>query len=137
MAAGLSAVNALFALAVLSGLHPASAAESETLSDPTRPPAKLAQPGESATTRRSVLQSVLITPRERAAIIDGQRVELHGRVGDAEVVQIKESEVVLRSPRGIETLKLYPDVDKVVGRTDTTRSTVVIERKRAIPGDVR
>ena len=53
----------------------------------------------------------MITPTSRIAIIDGRSVKLGASYGDARVIKITESEVVLRSAGGTETLKMYPGVD--------------------------
>ena len=97
-------------------LAPVATAAAEVLADPTRPPAIMSMPaGTSADApQRPVLQSIIITPHGRAAIIDDERVELHGRFRDAQVAQITETEVVLRSKSGIETLRMYPGVEKTV-----------------------
>ena len=96
------------------GMLPVATAAAEVLADPTRPPASIATPAGPAieAPRRPVLQSIIITPYGRTAIIDDERVELHGRFRDAEVAQITETEVVLRSKAGIETLRMYPGVEK-------------------------
>ena len=88
--------------------HPAYA---QGMPDPTRPPAGVLQ-SEIAeeTVRKPVLQSIIIGPRSRSAIINGQRVELGGRYGEARVDAITETSVVLRSSSGTEVLRLYPDV---------------------------
>lgn len=79
--------------------------------DPTRPPPQFnAAEGEAVSTG-PVLQSVKISPTERSAIIGGDLVKLGGKYGDARVVKITEREVVLRSAAGIQTLKMYPDVE--------------------------
>ena len=102
----------------------------EAMVDPTRPPLSVSAPeGGPATGLGPVLQSILITPHRRSAIIDGERVDLRGRFDDAEVVQITETEVVLRSPGGTEILKMYPGVEKAVKRTDA-RPAVAAERNR-------
>jgi MSHA biogenesis protein MshK len=82
-------------------------------SDPTRPPAEFLSPapGGPGAAPNSLLQSVKISGAERSAIIGGQTVKLGGKYGDARVVKITESEVVLRSASGTETLKMYPGVD--------------------------
>ena len=49
-------------------------------------------------------------PRFHTAIIGGEMVKLGGKYGDARVIKITESEVVLRSATGTETLRMYPDV---------------------------
>ena len=97
---------------------PAATAAAEVLADPTRPPASIMSGSSTEpaaeTPRRPVLQSIIITSRGRAAIIDDERVELHGRFRDAQVAQITETEVVLRSKTGIETLRMYPGIEKSV-----------------------
>src|SRR5688500_15974232 len=113
MVAGMSPSRTLAGVACAAAVaSSAVAAEVEMLADPTRPPpgfsAAASARGERAQGR--VLQSIMITPHRRSAIISGERVDLGGRLGDAEVVQISESEVVLRSRAGMETLKLYPAV---------------------------
>jgi MSHA biogenesis protein MshK len=94
----------------------------QTMADPTRPPR--AVPAEAAAERTDarVLQSVIITPDRRAAIINGERVELGGVYGDARVSRITETEVVLRSAARTEVLKLYPNVDKSMKRDEPARA---------------
>ena len=48
----------------------------------------------------------------KLAVIDGQVVPLGGAVGEARVVRITETEVLLKTGEETETLKLYPGVDK-------------------------
>ena len=87
----------LLSLPVLRGADAAA----QLLADPTRPPAGLssAEPGDGAVAA-PVLQSVMISSAARTAIIGGQTVNLGGTYGDARVVRITESEVVLRSASG-------------------------------------
>ena len=119
MAAGLKHAPLRFAL-VLVLVAPPAARSAEAMSDPTRPPAGVFAPdGGAEAARRPVVQSIIITPHRRSAIIDGERVELRGKYGDAEVIQITETEVVLRSAAGIEALRMYPGVDKAVRRAES------------------
>lgn len=85
---------------------------SQVLNDPTRPPPGIYsnEAAGSAAVSEPVLQSVMISPTERSAIIGGKTVKLGGTVGDARIIKITEGEVVLRSPSGTETLRMYPDV---------------------------
>ncbi|CAN5905461.1 hypothetical protein BH11PSE12_BH11PSE12_33050 [soil metagenome] len=90
-------------------------AMAEILSDPTRPPASFgiakatdAQMAASGPT----LQSVLISSGRKVAVISGQVVNLGGKFGDAQVVKITESEVVLLTGNNLQTLKLFPNVEK-------------------------
>lgn len=126
----MTSARRLASLACAAALVSAPAAGAEAMVDPTRPPLGISAPGGRSleTAGRPVLQSIIITGQRRSAVIDGQRVDLRGRFGDAEVVQITESEVVLRSPAGTEILKLYPGVEKTVRRTEAR--PVAAERNR-------
>jgi MSHA biogenesis protein MshK len=94
----------------------ADVAMAQSLQDPTRPP-QLVMP-ESATEQTlagPVLQSILIAPQRRVAIISGQAVELNGKYGELTLIRMSETEVVLRNPQNpkeTQTLKLFPGVDK-------------------------
>jgi MSHA biogenesis protein MshK len=83
--------------------------------DPTRPASYTAAAAPVAAGRPK-LESVLIAPDRRIAIISGQRVHVGDRIYGAEVVSITESAVVLRSGQGSETLALFPQLKK-----DSTR----------------
>jgi MSHA biogenesis protein MshK len=102
----------LLKLLVLPGLllwQPVGA--QQVMVDPTRPPPPgMFSAGGVPLFSGPLLQSVIITPTERAAIIGGERVKLGGKYGDAKLVRISEGEVVLRSARGNETLRLYPEI---------------------------
>jgi MSHA biogenesis protein MshK len=99
----------------------AAAVGAQMMADPTRPPRAVPVERTSEQTRAPVLQSVIITPERRAAIINGERVELGAVYGDARVARITETEVVLRSADRTEVLKLYPNVDKSVKRDEPAR----------------
>ncbi len=101
--------------ALLTGVVLNPAGRAETLPDPTRPPLA-ALPGGAAAQEQgegeAVLQSVLISPARKEAIISGQTVPLGGRFGAARLIGIGEGEVVLQTGDVLKTLKLYPAVDK-------------------------
>jgi len=111
-------LKALMLLAALPlAAWPAAHAQS-VLSDPTRPPNVLpgaprdaSRPSE-APAPASRLQSVLISPQRRLAVIDGRTVPLGGRVDDATLVQIAETHVTLRRGDELKTLELYPGVER-------------------------
>jgi MSHA biogenesis protein MshK len=115
------AYNLLILLAAtLPGWHNAMA--QQVTGDPTRPPAAILSGTPDAAVGGSLLQSVIITATQRAAIIGGERVNLGGKYGDARVVKITENEVVLHSATGAETLRLYPGVEvKPVESGDGTK----------------
>lgn len=94
----------------------------QDLPDPTRPPAVMdARPEPTAGVQAGgpVLQSVLISPTRKAAIISGRTVALGEKFGDARVVKITETEVVLRNGKEMQTLKLFPEIEKRPGASRT------------------
>ena len=90
----------------------------QQLRDPTRPPAGLAQEvggakGDVSVKRSGLnLQSILIAPDRRSAIIDGQLLRVGQRVSGFKVVSIEEGAVILRGAQGTRRLQLFPEVDK-------------------------
>lgn len=88
--------------------------QAESLRDPTRPPAELevVAAGGAEIAKGPILQSVLISAGRKSAIIGGQVVGLGEKYGEALVVKITESEVVLKTGTVTETLRLFPDVEK-------------------------
>ena len=116
-------------------------AQAENLPDPTRPPqepAAAAASAASAAVPSSVplLQSVLISPRHKVAIIDGKLVVLGGMYGTARVVKISESEVVLNEGGTLQTLKLFPGVEKKTPQigeaTDPTAKKMLPSKPSAV-----
>lgn len=90
-----------------------AAAQGAPLADPTRPPGAGADFGaEEARPAAARLQSVLISPTRRVAVIDGKAVALGGRIGDATLETLTEGAAVLRYADRRETLWLMPGVDK-------------------------
>jgi MSHA biogenesis protein MshK len=77
------------------------------------------------------LQSIKISPTERTAIIGGEMVRQGGKYGESRVVKITDSEVVLRSAAGSETLRLYPDVTIKPVVTAPVASKKPVTKKRA------
>lgn len=82
----------------------------EELPDPTRPPVSIAAPAAAAGAAPAGLQSIIISPIRRAAIIDGETVELGGKHGDARLIEVSEGSVVLKGAQGRQVLTLFPDV---------------------------
>ena len=68
------------------------------------------------------LQSVLLSRGRKIAVIDGNMVALGGMLGDARVVRITETEVVLKTGEETETLKLFPGVDKQTVKRGASRA---------------
>ena len=89
----------------------------EEFPDPTRPPASILMPVAGTETGRgeraipsSGLHSVFISETRRAAIIDGQTVELGDEHGGARLIEVNEGGVVLQRAHGRQVLMLFPDV---------------------------
>ena len=103
-----SAVLAVFCVGV------ASAAVAQALRDPTRPPAAGANTvaGKMQATGW-ILQSVLISPERRYAIINGEVVALGGSIAGAELISIAAERVTLRTREGLRVVYLFPDVARL------------------------
>jgi MSHA biogenesis protein MshK len=81
------------------------------MQDPTRPPPSLWRPQgalEEPVPSGPQLQSVMLSPSRRSAIISGQLVNRGGRYGDAVLEEVAQDHVVLRRGARTEVLKLYP-----------------------------
>lgn len=104
-------------LRALSGLMlamaTASAIQAQGLPDPTRPSAVPGMAGAAPVDASGpVLQSVLIAPGRRLAVVSGQTLRVGDKFGEARVTRISEGSVDLSGNSGVQTLKLYPDVGK-------------------------
>jgi hypothetical protein len=82
--------------------------------DPTRPPVGFGRGGSD--TERDTgggirLQSVVISPTQSTAIINGVMVRLGEKYGDAVLVRVAEGEVVLKSGNAQQVLRIHPDVE--------------------------
>ena len=98
-------------LAALLAVMLSAPACAEGLTDPTRPPsgfdvtASSAKSGEAAPSPL-VLESVLIYPDSRIAIISGERLALGQKIRGLRLVKIADTEVVLLDGGERRTLKL-------------------------------
>ncbi|CAK0770195.1 MSHA biogenesis protein MshK [Gammaproteobacteria bacterium] len=88
-------------------------AQGENLPDPTRPAVGAPVEVESGTSTPNAptLQSILIGPGGRWAIINGRTVAVGDAVGEARLVRIDPDAVTLIHNDTQETLKLFPSVD--------------------------
>ena len=107
----------IIAAGLLCGVTPVFAFES--LPDPTKPAVDI--PYESETGKAGVgdeipiakkegLQSIIISSRRRAAVINGVTVALGEKIGDATLVEVRENSVVLQESQGKRVMELYPGV---------------------------
>jgi MSHA biogenesis protein MshK len=100
-------------------------ARGENLPDPTRPPLVVQAPASSAApTSGPILQSVLISPRHKVAIINGETVKLGGTYGTARVVKISEGSVVLSEGGSLQTLRLFPGVEKKIPQVEEANAPI-------------
>jgi MSHA biogenesis protein MshK len=99
-------------LALCLALIATGTACAQVMNDPTRPPASFGAGEPDAGDGGGImLQSVLISPAQRAAIINGVLVRLGEKYGDAVLIEVAENEVVLRSGAIRQVLKLHPGVN--------------------------
>lgn len=97
--------------------------QAQVLTDPTRPPAATAgAPYAPDETPGTQLQSILLSSGRKVAVINGSMIPLGGMVGEAKVVKISETEVVLKKGDETEVLKLFPNVDKQPSRRRNPRA---------------
>lgn len=105
-------ISAVFAVFLsLSALK----AHAENLPDPTRPPLFAESPNAPAAGEAQAdqgLQSILLSPGYKAAIINGRQVRVGDRIDESKVLEIRAGEVVLQKGAAREVLKLYPTMRK-------------------------
>lgn len=84
----------------------------EPFFDPTRPP-EVFLPVELKATLKTratepvlVLESILLSPQRKAALINGRQVELGQRFGEYRLEALGSTYARLQGPRGVLTLKL-------------------------------
>ena len=92
----------------------AATGAAQALRDPTRPPAASVK-GAAGKPEQSgwILQSVLISPERRYAIINGEVVPLGGLIAGAELIAVAEERVTLRTQEGLRIVHLFPDVTRL------------------------
>lgn len=101
----------------------AALAQRQALVDPTRPPSPAGESSakESAPTGPQ-LQSILISPTRRVAVISGDTVVQGGKYGSATVAAITEGSVLLQYADRKETLHLISGVTKRERRIDAAHT---------------
>ncbi|MBI3222453.1 MAG: hypothetical protein HYZ46_05155 [Nitrosomonadales bacterium] len=108
-------------------------AQAEVLPDPTRPPSseKVHATAADAEPKTAALQSIILSRNRRAAIIDGETVELGGLHGDARLLEVNEGSVVLSGAQGRRVLTLFPGV-RISGKQDNkTNQTAPVGEVRS------
>jgi MSHA biogenesis protein MshK len=87
-------------IAALLGIANILTAQAETLKDPTQPPASLNSELSENEPMVSgpILQSIMIGPHTRVAIINGEKVMLGKKYQQATLIKLDENKAVLRNP---------------------------------------
>ncbi|HVY07057.1 MAG TPA: MSHA biogenesis protein MshK [Burkholderiales bacterium] len=114
-------------LGIVAAVGIASSAQAQALRDPTRPPASSARAAGKVEPSGWTLQSVLISPERRYAIINGEVVAIGGSVGGAVLVAVAPERVTLRTHDGLRTVPLYPDLV----RPGSDAASVVVKQSKA------
>jgi MSHA biogenesis protein MshK len=113
----------------------ASTAVAQALRDPTRPPGASAMGGAVKTEHSEwILQSVLISPERRYAIINGEVVALGGSIAGAELVAVAAERVTLRTREGLRVVHLFPDVTRLGAAEASTGVTKPMPASEADKG---
>jgi len=88
----------------------AGTVQAAPFADPFRPPRELDVAGgeRAIPAAKTRLESVLIGPDRRIAVINGQQYTEGARFGSGHVLRISEAEVVIRHADRDEALKLFP-----------------------------
>jgi MSHA biogenesis protein MshK len=88
----------------------ATTVQAAPFADPFRPPRQVEGPGaeRAAPAAATRLESVLIGPDRRIAVINGQQYTEGARYGSGRVLRISEAEVIIRHADRDERLKLFP-----------------------------
>lgn len=115
MATGMKRLATALLFCMMPGMGAWAAAD---LDDPTRPAFDLV-PGldgqivDTASTKiaPSGLQSVILSGKREAAIINGTEVEVGKKYGNATLTVVNETCVVLMGPEGRQVMHMYPTVN--------------------------
>jgi MSHA biogenesis protein MshK len=98
-------------LASVLALMSVDLAAAQELPDPTRPPAGYGQnQADAGADAGPILQSILISPTRRIAIISGKTVKTGDKFGEARVLAINANDVVLKTGKSRQVLTLYPSL---------------------------
>lgn len=115
-------------------------ATAEPLPDPTRPSIELGTSGAAGTAdvvpveAAPGLQSIIISPQYRAAIINGETVSLGGKSGDSRLVEVRENSVVLENAHGRRVMELFPKVS--IKKNETLQQEGSVQEKASEQTDL-
>jgi len=89
-----------------------ASAGAQELGDPTRPPDAREAEAPASSSFGPVLQSIVLSPDRRFAVIDGQTVKVGDTFRSARVIAIDVDSVRLRAEDGVTVMKLLPGTEK-------------------------
>ena len=95
------------------------------LPDPTRPAVLPREDDSGQLQSGPQLQSVLISPIRKLAVINGQTLHVGEKFGNSVVTRISEREVVLKNGNDVQVLKLFSLVEKRKSPAGKTASASV------------
>lgn len=101
-------------LILFCGLMVASTGQAAPFPDPTQPPTMVTGSAGDASPGGPKVESILIAPDRRLAVVDGEQVTLGSKVAGGAVVRITETEVVVRGSDGEQILRLFPETRRAV-----------------------
>jgi MSHA biogenesis protein MshK len=103
---------------LLALLLAAAGVHAAPFADPFRPPREIEAPAASASATPASgprLESVLIAPDRRIAVINGEQYTEGASFGEGRVLRITESEVVIARAGREESLTLFPRIGRRAG----------------------
>ncbi len=111
-------------------------AAAQGLIDPTRPPAEFLMPtGNAAAVAVPAAgggQVIILSSSRKEVTANGQTSKLGGKLGDATVVGITDSEVTTRNGGLIEKIRLYGNIEKRTGVQSDTKAVLTPRQPRGI-----
>jgi MSHA biogenesis protein MshK len=110
----------LFAFLASAGVGASAASAESGLVDPTRPALGVGAVSAPADGGALTLQSTLISPRRRVAVINGRSYTVGERVDGARILAIEPYAVRLDTAQGGRTLRLLPRVKKTGSRVENS-----------------
>jgi MSHA biogenesis protein MshK len=121
-------------IVALLGIANILTAQAETLKDPTQPPASLYSElsGNEVMVSGPILQSIMIGPQTRVAIISGEKVHLGKKYQQATLIKLDEHKAVLRNPdMSTQTLVMDFAIEKKIVSPVVASSTTKNKAKRS------
>jgi MSHA biogenesis protein MshK len=121
-------------IVALLGMANILTAQAESLKDPTQPPASLNSElsGNEVMISGPILQSIMIGPQTRVAIINGEKVMLGKKYQQATLIKLDDNKAVLRNPdMSTQILEMDFAIEKKIVSPVVASSTTKNKAKRS------